>query len=368
MPAAAPAEGDAGTIYSSLSDAAAPAADGAGPFSALFSAFSEAFTEGLQPSPLKGRANEQSGDNPGLLSPGAQLRADAQRRMVRRASFNGSSSSASTSPDPAVAAAAAARRDRDLAEEKAIRERAARKEGEKSALLHAGAPRSDELTVAKLASSKLSDGVLRGIPLPTLMRGAGRIFAENGEAARRDPRGTYALSVPTESLDFFVSHSWRCPRIFKYLALLVHFNLRRATKLSVAVLFFLWSYALFYFDDLPSWGRFEGAMPVDGVLCVQSITVAISSVPIFLFFLFFCHVFRSDVRLFLDISCISQEDEAQKQAGISSLGAILDRSETLLVLCDGSYWSRLWCAAVLPARVARRSVRLTPTGLPVTGA
>ena len=133
-----------------------------------------------------------------------------------------------------------------------------------------------------------------------------------------------------------MSHSWRCPRIFKYLALLVHFNLRRATKLSVAVLFFLWSYALFYFDDLPSWGRFEGAMPVDGVLCVQSITVAISSVPIFLFFLFFCHVFRSDVRLFLDISCISQEDEAQKQAGISSLGAILDRSERMLVLCDGN--------------------------------
>ena len=213
-PAAAPAAGDAGSIFSSLSDAAAPAADGAGPFSALFSAFSEAFTEGLQPSPLKGRANEQPGDSPGLLSPGAQLRADAQRRMVRRASFNGSSSSASTSPDPAVAAAAAARRDRDLAEEKAIRERAARKEGEQAALLHAGAPRSDELTVAKLASSKLSDGVLRGIPLPTLMRGAGRIFAENGEAARRDPRGTYALSVPTESLDFFVSHSWRCPRIF----------------------------------------------------------------------------------------------------------------------------------------------------------
>ena len=44
----------------------------------------------------------------------------------------------------------------------------------------------------------------------------------------------------------------------------------------------------------------------------------------------------------------SQEDEAQKQAGISSLGAILDRSETLLVLCDGSYWSRLWYAAVCP--------------------
>ena len=100
-PAAAPAEGDApSTIYSSLSDAAALAADGAGPFSALFGAFSEAFTEGLQPSPLKGRANEQPGDSPGLLSPGRNCAPTPSGGWCATPPSTRSSSSASTSPDP----------------------------------------------------------------------------------------------------------------------------------------------------------------------------------------------------------------------------------------------------------------------------
>ena len=56
-------------------------------------------------------------------------------------------------------------------------------------------------------------------------------------------------------------------------------------------------------------------------------------------------IFDRRDTFFLDVACISQDDEKLKASGIASLGAILDRSERMLVLCDGNYFSRLWCCA-----------------------
>ena len=67
---------------------------------------------------------------------------------------------------------------------------------------------------------------LRGITLSSLLGGFGRLFADGGKAARDDPHGTYATSHPVDSLGYFVSHSWRSPRLVKYLAMLLFFHRR----------------------------------------------------------------------------------------------------------------------------------------------
>ena len=58
---------------------------------------------------------------------------------------------------------------------------------------------------------------------------------DGGQAAKRDPAGTYMMSRPVKSLAFFASHSWSCPRWLKFVALLAHFNLDAAVAV-VAVL------------------------------------------------------------------------------------------------------------------------------------
>ena len=65
---------------------------------------------------------------------------------------------------------------------------------------------------------------LRGITLSSLLSGFGRLFADGGKAARDDPHGTYATSHTVDSLGYFVSHSWRSPRLVKYLAMLLFFK------------------------------------------------------------------------------------------------------------------------------------------------
>jgi hypothetical protein len=60
---------------------------------------------------------------------------------------------------------------------------------------------------------------------------------------------------------------------------------------------------------------------------------------------------------FLDIACVPQEDAAGKAQGIARLGAVLARSEYMILLVDEFYWTRLWCIFEVAAfcRHAERS-------------
>ena len=61
---------------------------------------------------------------------------------------------------------------------------------------------------------------------------------------------------------------------------------------------------------------------------------------------FFCltlFFWRCRFSIFLDVICIDQKDETRKAKGIISMGAILKSSDSILVLWDSSYSSRLWC-------------------------
>ena len=100
---------------------------------------------------------------------------------------------------------------------------------------------------------KMEAEALRGVSLPSLLSSCAVLFADNGQAARDDPSGTFAKSRTVHALSFFVSHSWRTSRLFKWAALCVHFNLRRAALASLAVNFFVFILNLFCLESLPSW-------------------------------------------------------------------------------------------------------------------
>ena len=74
--------------------------------------------------------------------------------------------------------------------------------------------------------------------------------------------------------------------------------------------------------------------------------VAWSTVPFVLYLLTaaLAHNLLSRKRTaFLDICCVNQLDPVAKAQGIERLGAVLARTESMLVLADEHYWRRLWC-------------------------
>lgn len=200
----------------------------------------------------------------------------------------------------------------------------------------------------------IDDEALRGITLPTVLAGRARLFAEEGKAARDDPAGTFALSRPVQYLTHFMSHSWRTGRLVKYAALCVHFNLRRAAIASALVNFIVFTYISFNMNTF--FFRSEQPHPADGRETTGSGICELLAPTIFTAVLFFGHLPFEDGTFFLDIACIPQDDARKKASGIASLGAVLDRSERMLVLCDGNYFSRLWCLFELSAFAKRAGV------------
>ncbi|CAE7219770.1 unnamed protein product, partial [Symbiodinium sp. CCMP2456] len=52
---------------------------------------------------------------------------------------------------------------------------------------------------------------------------------------------------------------------------------------------------------------------------------------------------RPKQAMFLDRVCINQVDQAMKAEGVLNMGAILKHSDSMLVLWDTTFASRLWC-------------------------
>lgn len=216
------------------------------------------------------------------------------------------------------------------------------------------ADQEEEAHVLSLASVlDMDEESLRGISLSALLANRAQLFEDNGKAAREDPIGTFALSQPVDSLSYFVSHSWRTSRLVKHMALCVHFNLERAAFASATANLLVFTLQLFCREALPPWLVIDQVHVADysfargGMLC--QLTAPLVFIPVLLF----GHAFDHDCTCFLDIACISQTDERKKATGIASLGAILDRSERMLVLCDGHYFSRLWCLFEISAFTKR---------------
>lgn len=219
------------------------------------------------------------------------------------------------------------------------------------ALLHAGTKRGSKVSYENVLD--LDDEQLRGISLSTLLANGAGLFAEHGAVAREDPNGTFALSQQVLTLDYFCSHSWTTSRWLKYIALLVHFNLGRALIACLLVSFSCLFVQLWFREYTPSWSWYEYPINPDMAKGLGPLGAEILIPLVFVVVLCTAHRASPLRSLFLDIACIRQDSDAAKAEGIAALGAVLDRSERMLVLCDANYFSRLWCTFELAAYTKR---------------
>ena len=216
-----------------------------------------------------------------------------------------------------------------------------------------------EVSGASLANMvDLDSEQLRGVSVPTLLAGNARLFANGGAAARKDPAGTFALSRPVRYLDYFISHSWRTPRLAKWLALLLYFNLSAAYWAWAFVLWVCFWFLCMHFEKVPT--IFQGAVtngPWDASITHNPLFCStFSGLALGVVLLTYHRFARRGQTAFLDIACIDQLDAGKKAAGIASLGALLDRSDRMVVLFDEHYMTRMWCVFELAAFAKRGSL------------
>ena len=184
---------------------------------------------------------------------------------------------------------------------------------------------------------ELEKDQLRGVPIPTLLAGAARLYARGGAAARERPKETFALSRAVGRLDFFISHAWRSPRLPKYLALCRYFNRRLAVHAALLTCFLLFFWAL-HRTPIPGEPLVSFPNRLDeGVHVVPHKLLSWYPAPFVAYIVTvgLAHlVFRRGTTAFLDIACVNQLDPEGKALGIQRLGAVLERTEYMLVLAD----------------------------------
>jgi hypothetical protein len=171
--------------------------------------------------------------------------------------------------------------------------------------------------------------------------------------ASEGSESTFELSRPETRIDMFVSHSWMGVGWLKIVAVAYHVNVRRA------VLLFLLAFGLTLAPDLAG---FE--FPIPSLNDEAKFAKGASVLPgprlqwvcllpcvTFVLALLYGQELRFGVSLFLDKCCIHQTDERKKLAGIKQLGAFLNVSDSLVVLWQPEYLTRLWCVYELAAFV-----------------
>ena len=196
--------------------------------------------------------------------------------------------------------------------------------------------RLDQIILLERALREDAREVLRGVSSQHVLADLGSALESSGAHAHKD---WYHLSRPCESLDYFVSHSWRQGRWMKTMALAKHLHWKLA--LLLAALSIVATTAAFPFwappdlctaesDFNADWLRASAIMIIPGVVFLA--TVLLGQRIIFL---------RADC--FVDKMCINQTDLRLKQHAIKSFDLFLRFSRRMVVLWSPTYLQRLWC-------------------------
>ncbi|CAE7379296.1 unnamed protein product, partial [Symbiodinium microadriaticum] len=173
-----------------------------------------------------------------------------------------------------------------------------------------------------------SPDICRGISVHRALQHAPRKWA------RADFEGMHALSQKTAHFHEFWSHSWRTKKWLKYLNILFLNNSLPASVVGTVCA--LLAFFLSFTGLLPVWAGEE--------------TGYIWCTPAGIFGYYMALVlWRSQKLAFLDVACIHQTDSSLKAEALVSMGAFLKKSQSLLVLWDVSYVSRLWCVFEMAA-------------------
>ncbi|CAE7205311.1 unnamed protein product [Symbiodinium sp. CCMP2592] len=201
-----------------------------------------------------------------------------------------------------------------------------------------------------LRSTKFSSDVeMRGVSLTKLLRRFGSLLD-----SAKDPGAHLSAShvMSKESLDYFITHSWKERRWRKFLALAMAFHGVRALLVSFAVQ--LICFGLVAIGVLPLYHHeVEGTDISISMWCMLGGSVA------FWFTLLFTEDFLSMTGFqhydnFYDAACIDQTSYKQKRQGIGAITAYLWHSETLLVLLSHNSLQRIWTVFELTAFLAMK--------------
>eukprot|EP00440_Ansanella_granifera_P029798 gb/GFBE01032366.1/.p1 GENE.gb/GFBE01032366.1/~~gb/GFBE01032366.1/.p1 ORF type:complete len:351 (+),score=55.08 gb/GFBE01032366.1/:1-1053(+) len=155
-------------------------------------------------------------------------------------------------------------------------------------------------------------------------------------------------SAPVERINEFISHSWRDPRLEKYLTVCLYYGNTLATPYALAAGFL--GFVLTWQEVLPAHhGSHSSAIYgpwglVFGVMAHMTVLLLVDKIPRFL-----GGARSRDV--FFDKLCIHQHDPARKRDGIAALGAFIAASDRVLLLWNPVYFTRLWCTFEIAATV-----------------
>jgi len=173
----------------------------------------------------------------------------------------------------------------------------------------------------------LRDSLVRCIRADELLHWFGRLL-------RVDEGDIYHLSKPTESIHDFMSHSWHAPAWGKICTLTLYYKgkaMAAAGCKSAAAGALAWPV-----------GALDSGPELAGLASITCGMLGMLAVMVW---------WPCKGTVFLDKACIKQGDDVAKRRGIMHLGVILRHSRNMVVLWDSTYFSRLWCAFEIAARV-----------------
>eukprot|EP00927_Polykrikos_kofoidii_P071147 TRINITY_DN6746_c0_g2_i2.p1 TRINITY_DN6746_c0_g2~~TRINITY_DN6746_c0_g2_i2.p1 ORF type:complete len:434 (+),score=44.42 TRINITY_DN6746_c0_g2_i2:44-1345(+) len=182
-----------------------------------------------------------------------------------------------------------------------------------------------------LVSFEENQHLLRGVLLSTILQSFGGIFSTSTGSSQ-----TYSLSFVVDGLNAFISHNWSVARYKKVLTLCLHYNFNLAATISLVL---------------------TGVL--GGLLGDLRKT---SAFPVFCVLLIFIRRFLSLVGhqcpiVFLDKTCICQDDAEIQRQGILKLGAFIAKSDKMLILYTDVYLQKLWTVYEVAAFLSTRDIK-----------
>ena len=195
--------------------------------------------------------------------------------------------------------------------------------------------------------------LLRATPMSVILHRLAALFQNSAGSAH-----TYELSEEVDEIDVFASHNWVTHRLWKFLALALHFNLTCATTVAFCVTgvsFILQtSGVLPLLIDNQKYQDNPDKEPEKYGMFAHMLTT-----PVFLFVLFFKHDLLQRIQrgpmAFLDKTCIHQTDRALQRQGILKLGAFLKHTKCMLILYSDVYMRKLWTVYEVACFLAERT-------------
>jgi len=198
--------------------------------------------------------------------------------------------------------------------------------------------------------------------LRNLFLNFGRILRNRpDELPRISQTALYDLSKKVDSLDFFLSHSWKSSGYQKYISLLLHFLGPAAGCIAVLLAFAVYVFQKFH--PLPYLcTRHDEWFGYDFHFSYWELGIAILSGYLTLFW---GRVFLKKAG-FLDGACIHQTDPELRSLGVRCLPGFLMASKNLIVMWDGFFLTRGWCCfeiATFRAKNPKGAIKLISIGL-----